>query len=384
MRARTMQSLCRYRIALASIVAFGTGTFAADELVEQSQLSRLLSAEIDAGFALAIEPRDFEFPRDHGPHPAFRNEWWYMTGNLDARNGRRFGFELTIFRFALAPELPASGSAWRSNQVYIAHFAVTDADGKTFYVAERFSRGSLGLAGSRSAPFRVWVDDWEIAAASEDDMREHWRLQASDNDFALHLELVATKPPVLNGDKGLSQKSAEVGNASYYYSITRWQSEGQLRLGTEKFKVSGLAWLDREWSSSALASNQKGWDWFALQLSDGSELMFYNLRRSDGTQDDFSGGTWVSADGRSRRLDRDNVSVSATREWTSPKGGTYPAGWQIRIPDLGVALEVSPVMDDQELFTTVRYWEGAVDVSGSRDGTKLSGRGYVELTGYAE
>jgi predicted secreted hydrolase len=351
---------------------------------ERSELSDLLSADSAVGFAMVTEPRTFEFPRDHGPHPEYRNEWWYVTGNLDAADGRRFGFELTIFRFALTPKLTQTTSAWRTNQVYIAHFAVTDADGKDFYVAERFSRGAAGLAGAVADPFRVWIDDWQIAANEPDTDREDWRLRANDADFALDLRLRAAKPPVLNGNKGLSQKSAKAGNASYYYSITRWQSDGRMRLGTEKFAVSGLSWLDREWSSSALASDQKGWDWFALQLSDGSELMFYNLRKSDGTQDEYSGGTWISADGTSRHLDRDEVSVSVTDYWTSPKGGTYPSAWDFRIPTFELELRVVPVLDDQELFTTVRYWEGAVDIEGTRLGTAVSGRGYVELTGYAD
>ncbi|MGB5334457.1 MAG: lipocalin family protein, partial [Woeseiaceae bacterium] len=173
-------------------------------------------------------------------------------------------------------------------------------------------------------------------------------------------------------------------NASYYYSITRWLTNGLLRLGGEEFMVSGLSWLDREWSSSALGKDQQGWDWFALQLSDDSELMFYSLRRTDGSQDKYSGGTWVAADGTSRHLKREDVSVSVTDYWTSPEGGTYPAAWRVQIPDLKLALDVNPILADQELFTTVRYWEGAVDVQGLRDGANIVGRGYVELTGYAD
>ena len=381
--ALSLRMLPRLLVVVACS-ALPCAAWAQSDTAERSELSALLSSESNAGFARAIESRRFEFPRDHGPHPEFRNEWWYLTGNLDAADGRRFGFELTIFRFALTAEATESSSRWRSNQVYIAHFAVTDADGKTFYVAERFSRGALGLAGAQADPFRVWIDDWRIAATDRDAEREHWQLEASDGDVALRLQLVAEKAPVLNGDKGLSQKSAEPGNASYYYSITRWHSDGTLRLGRDDFAVTGLSWLDREWSSSALAADQKGWDWFALQLSDGSELMFYNLRKADGTQDIYSGGTFTAADGNTYHLDHDDVSVLITREWNSPKGGTYPSGWDIRLPDIGLSLQVAPVMDDQELFTTVRYWEGAVDVSGQRAGSGVSGRGYVELTGYAD
>ena len=372
----------RWSVAALVALVVAAGTLA--DSTKRSELSALLSAESNAGFTLATEPRSFEFPLDHGPHPEFRNEWWYMTGNLDGADGRRFGFELTIFRFALVPQLAASDSRWRTNQVYIAHFAVTDVDGETFHVAERFSRGALGLAGANADPFRVWIDDWDISATATNQFRERWQLKANDEDFGLKLTLIAMKEPVLNGIDGLSQKSAEVGNASYYYSINRWQSEGRLRLGDEAFDVTGLSWLDREWSSSALAKDQEGWDWFALQLSDGSELMFYNLRKTDGSQDVHSGGTWISADGEPRYLSHDDVSLSVSERWTSPKGGTYPAAWNIRLPDLGLALDVAPVLDDQELFTTVRYWEGAVDVTGSRDDIEVTGRGYVELTGYAD
>ena len=367
--------------AMASLLAFAAS--GDESAAPQSRLSELLSGDGDAGFEKAIEPRDFVFPDDHGPHPGFRNEWWYVTGNLDADGGRRFGFELTIFRFALTPSLPAAASNWRSNQVYIAHFAVTDADGDRFLAAERFSRGALGLAGAQSSPFRVWIEDWEIAALQAG-TPERWQLRAADPGFSLDLELTAQKPPVLNGDAGLSQKSAEPGNASYYYSITRWLTEGSLRLGDDEFRVSGLSWLDREWSTSALGADQLGWDWFALQLSDGSELMFYNLRKLDGSQDELSAGTWVDADGRSLHLEREDVEVTVTDTWESPEGGIYPSGWTLRVPGKGLALDIRPVMDDQELFTTVRYWEGAVDVQGQRGGAPIEGRGYVELTGYAE
>jgi predicted secreted hydrolase len=348
-----------------------------------SRLSKLLSGDGDAGFEKAIEPRDFVFPEDHGPHPGFRNEWWYITGNLDDDGGRRFGFELTIFRFALTPSLPATESGWRSNQVYIAHFAVTDADRERFLAAERFSRGALGLAGAQASPFRVWIEDWEIAA-EEAGTPERWRLRASDPGFSLDIELAAARPPVLNGNAGLSQKSAEPGNASYYYSITRWLTAGSLRIGEDEFRVSGLSWLDREWSTSALGADQLGWDWFALQLSDGSDLMFYNLRKLDGGQDEHSAGTWIDADGASLHLDREDVEITVTDTWESPEGGVYPSAWTLRLPQKDLSLDIRPVMADQELFTTVRYWEGAVDVEGERDGNPVTGRGYVELTGYAE
>ena len=353
----------------------------ADETAEPpSQLADLLGSNADAGFARALAPRTFTFPEDHGPHPEFRNEWWYVTGNLDDEDGRRFGFELTIFRFALTPTVPASSSAWRTNQVYIAHLAVTDAEDDGFYVAQRYSRGAAGLAGAQAAPFRVWIDDWEMAGQADSDA---WRLRASDAAVGIDLELTALKPPVLNGIDGLSQKSADPDNASYYYSITRMQTEGRLRIGERDYRVSGLSWLDREWSTSALAADQVGWDWFALQLDDGSELMFYGLRLRDGTWDAASAGTFTDANGRASHLAADDAQITVLDDWASPAGGTYPSRWLLQVPRFGLELTVTPIMNNQELFTTVRYWEGAVDVVGKRDQLPIEGRGYVELTGYA-
>lgn len=346
-----------------------------------SRLADLLGAEADEGFAKANEPRQFVFPADHGPHPDFRNEWWYFTGNLDSDEGLRFGYELTIFRFALSPRLPESDSAWRTNQVYIAHLAVTDVSGGRFYVAQRYSRGALGLAGAQGEPFRVWLEEWEIASVPGSN---DWRLVAADEEFAVDVVLTPVRNPVLNGEAGLSRKSSMPGNASYYYSIPRLATGGTVRTGENDHKVSGLSWLDREWSTSALDPDQVGWDWFALQLSDGSDLMFYGLRQRDGGRDSFSAGTFIKPDGRISHLADDDVELEVLDSWVSPEGGTYPSLWKISIPRLGLELMVTPVMADQELFTTVRYWEGAVDVSGQRDSRAITGRGYVELTGYAE
>ncbi len=358
-----------------------------------SRLAELLSDQGLEGYAQVLEERDFVFPADHGPHPEFRNEWWYVTGNLDSDKGKRFGFELTIFRFSLSP--PGAGSAedvsaWRSNQVYIGHFALTDAGNKQFHVAQRYSRGTLGLAGARAEPFRVWLDDWSIVEVrrsarpqEEYEFGLPWQLQANDGEIGLNLTLVPQKHPVLNGVHGLSQKAAMAGSASYYYSITRLQTAGTVRIGGDEYAVSGLSWLDREWGSNALSRDQEGWDWYALQLSDGSELMFYNLRRRDGSQDMHSAGTLTLADGSTVHLSTHDLSVEVLDTWQSPRGGRYPIAWQIAVPEYKLNLTVDPVLDAQELVTTVRYWEGAVDVSGERGDTPITGRGYVELTGYA-
>jgi predicted secreted hydrolase len=364
--------------ALAILVA---ASAIADESVPPSELADLLGSDADPGFARADKPRTFTFPADHGPHPEFRNEWWYLTGNLDSDAGRRFGFELTFFRFALTPSPQPSGSAWRTNQVYIAHLAVTDADGERFHVAQRYSRGALGLAGAEADALRVWIDDWRISASVGEDS---WQLEADDEEFGVDLTVTALKAPVLNGVDGLSQKSADPGNASYYYSITRLETAGTVRVGQREYQVSGLSWLDREWSTSALAADQVGWDWFALQFDDGSELMFYQLRGTAGSADPSSAGTFVDAEGETSHLNVGDIRISVLDTWSSPEGGAYPARWQLLVPRVDLDVIVTPILADQELFTTVRYWEGAVDVEGTRDAVALGGRGYVELTGYAQ
>lgn len=368
----------------------GPAAAAPTGLIGSSRLPELLGEEGITGYAKATDPRIFSFPDDHGPHPPYRNEWWYVTGNLDAENGGRFGFELTIFRFSLTPGTESArsrASAWATNQVYIGHFAITDVDGEQFHVAQRYSRGALGLAGARASPFRVWLEDWFIAESPADAGSGadafRWHAHAADKNNAIELSLNALKPPVLHGNNGLSQKSSQAGNASYYYSVSRLRADGILRLDEHDYAVSGLAWLDREWGSSALSGEQQGWDWFALQLSDGSDLMFYNLRRNDGRQDIHSAGTWIGADGRILALSRDDIAIEVQDYWDSPHGGRYPMRWQIRVSPLALDLHVNPVLKAQELSTNVRYWEGAVDVNGRRDGAAITGRGYVELTGYA-
>ena len=363
------------------VLVFVPGLVAADESRAASQLSDLLNEEDDTGFAQALAVRPFSFPEDHGPHEAFRNEWWYLTGNLDDEDGRRFGFEITIFRFSLTPSPPEADSAWRTNQVYIAHLAVTDADGNRFFVAERYSRGALGLAGAQAEPFRVWIDDWEISSAGDG---RSWHIHASDDEIALDLSLVPLREPVLNGDAGLSRKSSTIDSASYYYSITRLQTEGVITIDGKDSVVTGLSWLDREWSTSALAADQVGWDWFALQLSDGTDLMLYNIRKQDGSADETSSGTITFPGNRSERLYQSDFEIIVRDTWDSPKGGTYPSRWTVRLPERNLELDILPVIADQELFTMVRYWEGAVDIAGRREGRPVHGRGYVELTGYAE
>jgi predicted secreted hydrolase len=355
-----------------------------------ADMSVLPAAAPAAGFAEARAVRQFEFPRDHGPHREFRQEWWYLTGNLDAVSGERFGFELTFFRFALAPPPAATTtataaattqrSAWRSREIFMAHFAVTDLARHRFSSAQKLSREALGLAGAETQPLKVWIDDWTLALPAAG---TRWTLHAEQQDYVLDLSLEPLTAPVLNGDAGLSRKAADPNDASYYYSIPRLAVRGRLVREGQPLAVSGLAWLDREWGSGALGAGQSGWDWYALQLDDGSSLMFYALRRRDGRRDAYSAGTWIDASGAVRRLGDADVDIVATGSWRDGDGVRYPAGWRLRVPALALEVAVKPALADQELHTTPRYWEGAVDVSGGRDGRRLGGRGYVELTGYA-
>ncbi len=340
-----------------------------------------------AGFAQALAPWSFAFPRDHGPHPQFRQEWWYVSGNLDAASGERLGFELTFFRFALQPEPgPApepAASAWRARQIYLAHFAITDVSAGRFRFAQKLSREALGLAGAQTLPLRVWIDDWSLEAATAGPPAQEWSLRAAQPGYVLELTLQAAAPPVLNGDAGLSRKSGEPSAATYYYSMPRLAVRGRLIREGHPLRLQGLAWLDREWGSGALSAQQAGWDWFALQLNDGTALMFYALRDRDDTRDQHSAGTWVEASGRSRPLSNDEMTIEVADHWSNAQGTRYPALWRMRVPALALAVSVRPVLADQELRTTPQYWEGAVDVSGTRAGQNIAGRGYVELVGYA-
>jgi len=347
----------------------------------------VLRATAQPGFALAAAPRRFEFPQDHGPHPAFRHEWWYLTGHLRAADGELFGFELTFFRLGLVPPaaagVAAGDSGWRARQLYAAHFAITDVGRGRFFNTTRYARDALGLGSAQAQPFAVHVDDWSVIQAP-DGTALHWQLQAADEDYGLQLDLRTDQAPVLNGDGGLSRKADTPGAASYYYSLPRLQATGSLRRGVESLPVSGLAWLDREWGSGSLGAQQQGWDWVALDLSDGSSLMFYALRDRDGGRDVHSAGTFVDAAGRVTPLTDDDVQIQVLRHWHSPRGGEYPAQWNLSVHSLGLRLQLTPRLADQELATQPRYWEGAVGATGVRGAMPVAAQGYVELVGYAQ
>jgi predicted secreted hydrolase len=343
------------------------------------EVGDLLSAPADPRFTRALEPRELAFPADHGPHPEFQTEWWYFTGTLADDTGREYGYQLTFFRRALAFEAPTLDSAWSARDVFMAHFTLADASKDSFEAHERFERGALGLAGASAAPFGVWLRDWRLDIQSDGRMQLH----AAEQDLALDLALEPSSAVVLQGERGLSRKGAQPGNASYYYSIPRMRSTGTLTRGGSRLAVSGESWFDREWSTSALEEGQVGWDWFALRLDDGSELMLYRMRRADGSADPFSSGTFTRLGADPRRLDSEDFRITELARWTSPQSGaSYPNRWTLEVPSLGLTCTLTPLVASCELLAAVRYWEGAVRVEGSRSGSTVGGRGFVELTGY--
>jgi len=346
-------------------------------------LSGLLSVDAGDGFQRATVGKTLEFPRDHGPHPDFRTGWWYFTGNLESADGRSFGYQLTFFRIALKPGRAERSSAWASRQIYMAHFAITDIAAGKFYRRQRLARGGLSLAGADSRPFQVWLEDWRVDSIRPGQFLPlvlSARSATEQGEIALELELQAGKPRVLQGRQGYSAKSREPGNASYYYSYTRLPTRGSLRTPAGRFQVRGQSWFDREWSTSALTAEQSGWDWLALHLKDGRDLMFYRLRLRNGETDPSSAGLLVAADGASRRIHSRDFKLRPLRYWQSPAGRRYPVAWQLKYRNLQI--EIQPRLDFQAYTRGIPYWEGAVTVSGRDSATLVSGLGYLELSGY--
>ncbi|MFD1509388.1 lipocalin-like domain-containing protein [Lacimonas salitolerans] len=326
------------------------------------------------GFAgLGTETGDFarpdpetvlQFPADHGAHPEFRIEWWYLTANMTGPDGTAYGLQWTLFRSALAPR---DGQGWDTPQLWMGHAAVTTPD--AHFVAERLARGGIGQAGVRADPFAAWIDDWAMEGPGFDDLR----LTASGAEFAYDVGLSATGPLVFHGQQGYSVKSA-AGQASHYYSQPFYDLSGTLTLPHGDIPVTGHAWLDREWSSQPLAADQTGWDWFSLSFDSGDKLMGFVLRGDS----DFTAGTWIAADGATTALP-DGAFTAAPLSRHRVAGRDVPTEWQVRLPDRGVDVTVTALNPDAWMATSVPYWEGPVTVSGSHGGV-----GYLEMTGYGD
>jgi predicted secreted hydrolase len=357
---------------------------AADE-PSASYAVEALSAPAAEGFARAYEPVPFVFPDDHGAHPEYQTEWWYFTGNLEDETGDAYGYQLTFFRSALTPEALERESEWATNQVFMAHFAVSDAAAGKHPDFERFSRGAAGLAGASLEPaWSVWLEDWRVetlepgtyamTASAVDENGQEVRV-----DFVLQ----ETRDPVLHGDEGLSQKGPEPGKASYYYSLVGLETTGALTVDGRTVEVRGLSWMDHEYGTSALSGDATGWDWFSVQFDNGAVLMLAQVRTSDGGRIPDFEGTLVMPNDEQHSIGADEFELEALGEWTSPESGaTYPSGWRIEVPEHQLLLSLTPLLQDQEMTGGYVYWEGAVDASGSLAGDPVTGRGYVELTGY--
>jgi len=279
-------------------------------------------------FRLAAEGYRYEFPRDHGSHNNFRTEWWYYTGNLTTKSGRQFGYQLTFFRRGMPSEqVKTLPSKWSVTQLYLAHFAVSDLKNGRFHFAEKISRAGLSKAGSDSNRLHVWIDRWH--AESSQANQDHQILSAATGDFAIELTVAPEKPLVIHGKGGISRKGAEKGQASHYYSFTRLATSGTITMGGDTFEVTGSSWMDHEFGSADLGEDLVGWDWFSLQLTDQTELMLYRLRRTDGSPDPVSSGTFIDRDGKGHHFSISDFTLEPISFWTSPgSNARYPQKWR--------------------------------------------------------
>ena len=355
------------------------------------QIGYLTFAENQSDYLTVTAPCNLEFPRDHGPHPGYRTEWWYYTGNLKSKTGNDYGFQLTIFRSQLSPagsnrDWPDPPSAWRTQQIYLGHAAVSDISAKHHMQTEIVSREALGMAGGgqNKGVTRIFIQRWSIQIESERHI-----LKVTADDFAFELTLIPEKSPVLHGDAGYSRKGSTPERASCYYSFTRLRTKGTLSRAGETEFVEGFSWMDREFSSAALEPGLVGWDWFSLQLSDNTEIMIYLLRKKDGELSPASSGTFVDAAGQAQPLKRDDFRIEVLQTWKSPTSrAVYPAKWRIQIFPLSIEMMIIPNLGDQEMQTVkstgVTYWEGSILADGVKKGLPLAGYGYAELTGYAK
>jgi predicted secreted hydrolase len=333
----------------------------------------------------AKAPWKWSFPRDHGAHPDFRTEWWYFTGNLQEDTGNRFGYQLTFFRQGVLQKAKNSINPWSIRDLYLAHFSLTDVSADRFWYAERISRKGPGLADASERGLDVRLLNW-TARMEEGRIR----IGARHQQVELSLELSPRKPIVFHGQNGLSRKGPREGQASYYTSFTDLSTKGVIRppSSPSAIHVKGTSWFDQEFGSNQLASNQVGWDWFSLHLSDGKDLMIYFLRRTGGSLEPTSSGTLVDPAGKTTHLRLSDINVEVLDHWKSPKtGGRYPNRWRIRVPNSRIELLVNPLVAAQELITEsstgVVYWEGAVAGKGKSSNRDVNCEGYVEMTGYA-
>jgi predicted secreted hydrolase len=343
----------------------------------------LIAMPLTAQYQKALPGYQYQFPRDHFNHPDYQTEWWYYTGNLRSTDGHRFGFELTFFRRGVSRGNTQS-SDWDVRDIYLAHLALSDLDGRRFYHAERVNRAGPGLAGVSEPTAKVWNGNWQVQWTGNQQ-----QLQAIVPNFAIRLAISSRKPPVIHGKEGVSQKSAGPGQASHYISFTRLLTTGTIELDARTFQVEGTAWMDHEFFTHQLVTNESGWDWVSLQLDDNTELMLYRFRHRDGSVDSFSAGTYIDAEGKPAYVGVADFSMQPEKEtYASPDThAVYPIAWRITVPSLRLDLQLTTPLRSQELVSGMgaglSYWEGAITVGGTRDNKPAKGVGYLELTGYA-
>jgi predicted secreted hydrolase len=325
----------------------------------------------------------YEFPRDHRAHRDFKTEWWYFTGNVFDGEGHRFGYELTFFRQGVRPqsERDPNSSRFIVDDLKFAHFAVTDVSKGRFRFEQKTSRGAFGEAGFDDGKRLAWIDNWTLSSNGED----AFDLMATNQEGAIHLHLRAVKAPVVHGENGISVKANASGHASHYYSIPRLETTGEFFADGKSHPFRGESWFDHEWATSQLAEGQVGWDWTSLQWGDGTELMLYQMRLKNGEPDSSSSGTWIAADGTATHLRSTDFQMTPIAFWKSKTSGAkYPIAWRVTLPGRQTEFEIRAALENQELaLGPITYWEGAIDASGTREGKAVTGRGYLELTGYA-
>jgi len=335
-------------------------------------------------FQQALPGYVFAFPRDHGSHDHFKTEWWYYTGHLQSKDNKRYGYELTFFRTGVDSSASPKTSPWDVKDIFLAHFAITDENNRTFHYFEKLNRSGLNSAGAKLDHYYVFNESWSV-----EQLGDRYILKADTPDFGLHLSLSTVKPPIVHGQNGVSQKASCKGCASHYYSMTRLKSDGYLYFKGQAVPVTGTSWMDHEFGSNQLTAEQVGWDWFSVQLDNNTELMLYVINKANHEIDTNSSGTIVFPDGTSKHISQSDFKIKTNRNWKSPHtNGTYPLDWTIKIPSEKLEITLIPTLDDQELrtgkSTGVSYWEGATSVKGVVDNKSVTGQAYVEMTGYAE
>ncbi|MHA6612897.1 lipocalin-like domain-containing protein [Photobacterium damselae] len=349
-------------LALALILLVGC-----NKKTERSNTAEVLTRSDEYVYEPVVRGEPVEFPRDYGAHPEYRTEWWYLTANVKSPEGKEFGIQWTLFRMATSTE---KETGWKTPQMYMAHAVITSKS--KVWSAERFARGGIGQAGVTSTPYHAWLDNWSWKALGKTPFPG--MVEFADDGMAAVLKVTQHGPIVLQGDQGYSKKHPELDMASRYFSAPFLDIDGKITLDGTEYQVSGEAWLDREWSSSMLAKDQLGWDWFSIHLNDGSALMVSQLREKDDLPYYFGSRSWPN--GKVVQLDHTQIRLTPL-SYTRIDGKKFPLQWRIDVPSQNIKLTVNVLRKDQWLPFVFPYWEGPIHVTGSH-----SGQGFMELTGY--